>query len=567
MDSNSPNSVEQFYGLLSRCKAEKGHDNLLFTVSIKMKAGTHTFKTKRSKKSKLPFDPELKGMPNAFNMEEGSEYSSSASGFSFDEVYKQAQLKVCGIVVESIFQYFTHSDVKIDIDNIDIDRSLDYRTQLKMLCDKIIVESMDAAFMETIQLQIKVNKDVTCSYNEKGCTLLKKDDEIEPSCFDVLKDAKNKTFGLAYDKVKNNLGPAAVAALQRGPKTFNNKDTFESFVHYLEVVGSNGEKESEECFNCFGHIFLPESYDEDKIIYLPLEFKQLCQKAGMNMNNITVEEVASQVKPCSETRYREMSVIFKSGASNNKRQKIVPFPDNVLIIPKRSPPRVYPPPHVPEVEDLEKLIPIEFCSDEEWTIETINSAQRMIEIGNGDFMKSKVLGIDFEADHDRLALMTVTNYGRDRRIFVVDLILNEVRVNFPSVFGKMLEDPKILKIGHSLKSLDRPKLLNELDCMMVGMYDTQILYKLPPHCETIGLHKVLSMCGIPTPANRNTNTKKSYQLWNWCKRPIDDDALRYAAMDVAHLAAIMTFQFENFPTLMGNVLMQSNTELSTAMQS
>ena len=71
-----------------------------------------------------------------------------------------------------------------------------------------------------------------------------------------------------------------------------------------------------------------------------------------------------------------MSVIFKSGASNNKRKKIVPFPDNVLIIPKRSPPRVYPPPHVPEVEDLEKLIPIEFCSDEEWTIETINSAQR-----------------------------------------------------------------------------------------------------------------------------------------------------------------------------------------------
>ena len=262
-----------------------------------------------------------------------------------------------------------------------------------------------------------------------------------------------------------------------------------------------------------------------------------------------------------------MSVIFKSGASNNKRQKIVPFPDNVLIIPKRSPPRVYPPPHVPKIEDLQKLIPIEFCSDEEWTIETINSAQRMIEIGNGDFMKSKVLGIDFEADHDRLALMTVTNYGRDRRIFVLDLILNEVRGNFHSVFGKMLEDPKILKIGHSLKSLDRPKLFNELDCMMVGMYDTQILYKLPPHCETIGLHKVLSMCGIPTPANRNTNTKKSYQLWNWCKRPIDDDALRYAAMDVAHLAAIMTFQFENFPTLMGNVLMQSNTELSTAMQS
>eukprot|EP00956_Cyclotella_meneghiniana_P035461 scaffold115200_cov18-Cyclotella_meneghiniana.AAC.1 len=431
MDSNSPNSVEQFHDILSRCKAEKGHDNLLFTVSIKMKAGTHTFKNrKRSKKSKkLPFGPELQGMPKAFNMEEGSEYSSSASGFSFDEVYKQAQLKVCGIVVESIFQSFTDSDVKV---NIDIDRSLDYRTQLKMLCDKIIVESMDAAFMETIQLQIKVNKDVTCSYNEKDCTLLKKDDEFEPSCFDVLKDAKNKTYGLAYDEVKNNLGPAAFAALQRGPKTFNTEPTFKSFVHYLEVVGSNGEKESKECFHCFGQIFLPESYDEDKIIYLPLEFKQLCQKAGMNMNNITVEEVASQVKPCNETLYREMSVIFKSGASNKKRQKIVPFPDNVLIIPKRSPPRVYPPPHVPNVEDLRKHLTFEICSDEDWTIEIIDSAQRMIEIGDSEFIESNVLGIDFEADHDRLALMTVTNYGRDRRIFVLDLILNEVRGNFPS---------------------------------------------------------------------------------------------------------------------------------------
>eukprot|EP00956_Cyclotella_meneghiniana_P000882 scaffold1030_cov78-Cyclotella_meneghiniana.AAC.1 len=285
-------------------------------------------------------------------MKEESEYSSSASGFSVDEVYKQAQAKVCGIVVERIFQSFTDSDVKIDID---IDRSLDSRSQLKILCDKITVESMDAAFMETIQLQIKVNKDVTCSYNEKGYTLLKKDDEFEPSCFDVLKDAKNKTFGLAYDVVKNNLGPAPFAALQRGPKTFNTEPTFKSFVHYLELLVPMAKKKVRNALTAL---------------------------AGMNSNNITVEEVASQVKPCNETLYREMSVIFKSGASNNKRQKIVPFPNNVLIIPKRSPPRVYPPPHVPNVEDLRKHLTFEICSDEDWTIEIIDSAQRMIEIGD-----------------------------------------------------------------------------------------------------------------------------------------------------------------------------------------
>ena len=566
MDSNSPNSVEQFNGLLSRCKAEKVHDNLLFTVSIKMKAGSHTFKKPKvsRKTKKLPFGRELQGRAKAFNMEEESEYSSSASGFKFEEVYKQAQVKVCEIVVGGIFQSFTDSDTEIDTS--DINRSLDSRSQLKMLCDKITVQSMDAAFMETIQLKIKVIDDVTCSYNGKGYTLLKKGDEFEPSCFDVLKDAKNKTFGLAYDKVRNNLGPAAFAALHRGPKTFNNEDTIESFVDYFEVVGSDGKKEHKECFNCFGHIFLPESYDKDKTIYLPLEFKQLCQKAVMNLNNITVEEVASQVTG-NETLYREMSVIFKSGASNNKRQKIVPFPDNILNIPKTSPPRVYPPPHVPKTEDLRKHLTFEICSDEEWTIEVIDSAQRMIEIGDSEFIQSKVLGIDFEADHDRLALMTVTNYDPDRRIFILDLVSNEVRGKFPSVFGKMLENPEILKIGHSLRSLDRPKVFNELDCMIVGMFDTQILYKLSSQCETIGLHKVLSKCGIPTPANRDNNTKKAYQLWNWCKRPIDKDALSYAAMDVAHLAAIMTFQFNNYHSLMGDVLMQSNTELSTAMQS
>eukprot|EP00956_Cyclotella_meneghiniana_P042939 scaffold249353_cov82-Cyclotella_meneghiniana.AAC.24 len=543
MDSNLPNRVQQFNDILSRCKAEMGSDDLSYTISIHLTVGTHAYKKS--------YSPELQGQRKAFNIEEESVYSSFASAIYVDEVFKQARADVCKKVVEKIFQFFPQ---------LKINRPVDYRSQLKLSCDKVTEESMDTAFMETIQLEIQVNKNILCRYNEKDCILLKKGDKFQPSCFDVLKDAKNKTFGLAYDEVKNNLGPI-YHALQRGPKTFNTEDTFASFVHYLEVVGSDGEKEREECFNCFGQISLPERYNEDKIIYLPLELKQLCQKAGMNLNNIiTVEEVASEVKACNETLYREMSVIFKPGASNNKSQKIVPFPDNVRSIPKRSP-DVYPPPHVPKIEDLRKHLPFEICSDEDWTIVTINSAQQMIDIGNSKFIESKVLGIDFEADHDHLTLMSVTNYGPDRRIFVLDLISNEVRENFPSVFGKMLEDSKILKIGHSLRSLDRPKLLHELDCMMVGMYDTQIVYKLLSQNETIGLERVLSMYEIPKPANRNTNTKKAYQLWNWCKRPIDKDALNYAAMDVAHLAAIMTIQFEKHPKVIPGVLIQSNKAL------
>ena len=537
MNSNSHNAVEHFHDILSRSKANFDRVNYLtFNIIIKLTAGTPTVKEKKKNK--------LKGV---FNIQEGSEYESEFVGTNFDSVLKQARSKVCEKVVQNFHQFVADED---------IEKSGDFRSQLNVLCQKVLVESMDKAFTETIRLKIKVNDNIACTYNEKDYILLHQGDEFQTYCFDELNDAKKKTYGLAYDAVKENLGPV-FEALHRGPKSFGNSKTVASFIHYLEVVGSNGKIGGVDLCHCFGQFILQEQCDESGILYLPIDFKQLCQKAGEQLKNITVEEVASEVNEGNMTVYREMSVIFKSGASNNKRQKIVPFPDNVCSIPKRSP-GDYPRPYVPKIEDVRKHIPFEICSDEDWTIVTINSAQQMIDIGNSKFIESKVLGIDFEADDDHLALMSVTNFGPDHRIFILDLISNEVRENFPSVFGKMLEDSKILKIGHSLRSLDRPKLLHELDCMMVGMYDTQLLYK-----QTIGLEKVLSMCEVPRPANHNTNTKKAYQLWNWCKRPIDKDALNYAAMDVANLAAIMTFQFNKYPTtVISNVLMQSNKALN-----
>ena len=299
---------------------------------------------------------------------------------------------------------------------------------------------------------------------------------------------------------------------------------------------------------------MQEQCNESDILYLPIDFKQLCQKAGEQLKNITVEEVASEVNEGNMTLHREMSVIFSCGASNRKRQKIIPFPANVCTV-KRSSDTTYPSPHVPNEKDIRELLPFPSSRHEGWEIITIDSKQQMSEILNSSFMTSKILGIDFEADHDHLSLMCITNYDPEHIIYAVDLISNGVREMFHSVFGKMLENSSILKIGHSLKSLDRPKLLEDLDCMMVGMYDTQIVYKLLRE-ETIGLDTVLFRCEISKLANRNT--KKAYQLWNWCKRPIDTNALNYAAMDVAHLAAIMTIQFEKYPEVIGEVLEQSN---------
>ena len=63
--------------------------------------------------------------------------------------------------------------------------------------------------------------------------------------------------GLADDAVKENLGPV-FEALHRGPKSFKNSKTVASFVHYLEVVGSNGKIGGVDLFHCFGQFILKE---------------------------------------------------------------------------------------------------------------------------------------------------------------------------------------------------------------------------------------------------------------------------------------------------------------------
>ena len=231
-------------------------------------------------------------------------------------------------------------------------------------------------------------------------------------------------FGLAYDAVKNNLG-SVFDALHRGPKTCNNIKTYRSFVHYLTVVGSDGKEERKHCFNCFGKFILKEMCNEGNILYLPLDFKQLCQKAGEELENITIEEVASEVKEgdINIMLHREMSVIFSSGASNNERQKKIPFPADVCIVTRSS--DDYPSHQVPNEEDIEKLLPFPSYSEEVWTIETINSEQQMNEILKSSFMTSKILGIDLEADDDHLALMCVTNYD-PKRIIYTPLTLSQM---------------------------------------------------------------------------------------------------------------------------------------------
>ena len=206
--------------------------------------------------------------------------------------------------------------------------------------------------METIQLEMEVNKNIACSYNGKDYILLCKGDKLQPSCIGQVNHAKNTTFGLAYDAVKQNLG-SVFDALHRGPKTCNNIKTCASFVHYLKVVGSDGKEERKYCFDCFGKFNLKEMCNEGIFSICRLISNNGAKRRGGELENITVDEVASEVKEGNIMLHREMSVIFSSGASNNERQKIIPFPVDVCIFTRSS--DKYSSPHVPNEEQRGSL--------------------------------------------------------------------------------------------------------------------------------------------------------------------------------------------------------------------
>ncbi len=95
--------------------------------------------------------------------------------------------------------------------------------------------------------------------------------------------------------------------------------------------------------------------------------------------------------------------------------------------------------------------------------------------------------------------------------------------------GKLLENPAIEKITYDSAS-DRLLLAKAHGIAMRSIVD------LKPAVEILGLEKqdlksvLAEMLGM-----RDVGSKKKFQQYNWTRRPVDPEALAYAARDVRHL--------------------------------
>lgn len=161
------------------------------------------------------------------------------------------------------------------------------------------------------------------------------------------------------------------------------------------------------------------------------------------------------------------------------------------------------------------------------TINLIDSDEKLQQAVE-QLSKTRELALDLEFDQNRysygfnLCLVQIT--AGDGVCYVIDpFTIDDLRPVFD-----LIEDPAITKIIHH--SNNDILLLNKLGCNIKGVLDTDVAAKLLNY-EKSSLATVLK-------EEFDIEIDKSQQSSNWNKRPLTDEQLVYAAIDVIYLQKV-----------------------------
>jgi len=167
-------------------------------------------------------------------------------------------------------------------------------------------------------------------------------------------------------------------------------------------------------------------------------------------------------------------------------------------------------------------------SNKNITIKLVNTPAEL-QHAVSDLRVSRELALDLEFDQNRftygfnLCLIQVT--AGTGICYIIDPF------NIPDLqpFFALLEDETIVKIIHH--SNNDILLLDKLGCRIRNVMDTDVAAKILNY-ERSSLATVLK-------EEFEIEIDKSQQSSNWNKRPLTDDQLRYAAIDVVYLHEVM----------------------------
>jgi len=144
----------------------------------------------------------------------------------------------------------------------------------------------------------------------------------------------------------------------------------------------------------------------------------------------------------------------------------------------------------------------------------------------------KTIAIDFESEnnlHEYGSKICLIQIYDGKNYYVIDPF--KISKEQLKIF---LEDKKIVKLGYGCES-DMSLLFKQYQIRIKALYDLKLMVDVL-EIEKKGLGDVNRLLlGIESEGN-----KKKYQMHNWTRRPIDNQAIEYALSDVAYLFSLRT---------------------------
>ncbi len=142
--------------------------------------------------------------------------------------------------------------------------------------------------------------------------------------------------------------------------------------------------------------------------------------------------------------------------------------------------------------------------------------------------KSLALDTEFERRTTYFAYLALVQVYDGEAIYLID----PLQLECPRAFAEVLADPSIEKILHSCKE-DLEVFYTAWQCQLSGLFDTQVAYQFLEGDVSIGYAKLVE-------TKLGHQIDKQQTCSDWLKRPLSDEQIQYAAIDVLYLHEIAT---------------------------
>ncbi len=116
-----------------------------------------------------------------------------------------------------------------------------------------------------------------------------------------------------------------------------------------------------------------------------------------------------------------------------------------------------------------------------------------------------------------------------------DVLLDPLQIPDLTPLGELLSAPHVEKVFHAV-DYDAAVLLRDFGFRITHLFDTMWAARVLGW-SAAGLGSLLEQ-------HFGVHTDKRYQRYNWGQRPLDEDAIRYAALDTHYLLPLRDLQYQ-----------------------